>query len=185
MQRLIENINNQLFLLPHTAESHALLPDYVDDARAWKVGNASEFVQLPVASQLTTPHVAKYYGQQEGQDIYIKFGENHRYIPKVKLHTITFPLIFDTELTEAILNGCFDLTSRNSIFREVFKRVVKIAWASSPLSLQGVLERVSDTPGGSNAYKLEKLQFTWSRQQRQSVLKPLIDKLKKSMKVLT
>ncbi|MDF0556428.1 C-terminal helicase domain-containing protein [Kamptonema sp. UHCC 0994] len=177
--RDIENINNQLFLLPHTAESHALLPDYVDDARAWKVTNASEFVQLPVASQLTTPHVAKYYGQQEGQDIYIKFGENSRYIPKVKLHTIIFPLIFDTELTDAILNGCFDVNSRNPMFREVFKRAVKIAWASSPLSLQGVLERVSDTPGGSNAYELDKLQFTWSRQQRQSVLKPLIDQLKK------
>ncbi len=36
-----------------------------------------------------------------------------------------------------------------------------------------------DTPRGSNAYELEKLQFTWNRQQRQSALKPLISKLKK------
>lgn len=36
-----------------------------------------------------------------------------------------------------------------------------------------------DTPGGSNAYELDKLQFTWNRQQRQSALKPLISKLKK------
>lgn len=177
--RDIDNINNQLFLLPHTAESQALLPDYVDDARAWTVSNASEFVQLPVASQLTTPHVAKYYGQQEGQDIYIKFGGSRRYIPKVNLHTITFPLFFDAELSDAILNGCFDLDSRNPMFREVLKRVVKVAWVSSPLSLQGVLEKVIDTPGGSNAYELEKLQFTWNRQQRQSALEPLISQLKK------
>jgi hypothetical protein len=177
--RDIDNINNQLFLLPHTAESQALLPDYVDDARAWTVRNASEFVQIPVASQLTTPHVAKYYGQQEGQDIYIKFGESCRYIPKVILHTITFPLIFVTELTDAILNGCFDRDSRNPMFREVLKRVVKVAWVSSTLSVQGVLEKVSDTPGSSNVYELEKLLFTWNPQQQQSALEPLIRKLKK------
>ena len=65
------------------------------------------------------------------------------------------------------------------MFREVLKRVVKVAWVSSPLSLQGVLEKVIDTPGGSNAYELEKLQFTWNRQQRQSALELLISKLKK------
>lgn len=124
-------------------------------------------------------YVAKYYGQQEWQDIYIKFGESCHYIPKVILHTLTFPLIFATELTDAILNGCFDLDSRNSMLREVIKRIVKIAWVSSPLSLQGVLEKVIDTPGGSNAYGLEKLQFTWNRQQRQSALEPLISKSKK------
>ena len=123
-------------------------------------------------------YVAKCYGQQEWQDIYIKFGESCHYIPKVILPTITFPLIFATELTDAFLNGCFDLDSRNAMFREVIKRVVKVAWVSSPLSLQGVLEKVIDTPGGSNAYELEKLQFTWNRQQRQSALEPLISKLK-------
>jgi len=65
------------------------------------------------------------------------------------------------------------------MFREVLKRVVKVAWLSSPLSLQGVLEKVINTPGGSNAYELEKLQFTGNRQQRQSALELLISKLKK------
>lgn len=175
----VENINNQLFLLPHTAESQVLLPDYVDNAKAWTVTNTSEFVQLPVASQLTTPHVAKHYGQQEGQDIYISFGKDRYYIPKVNLHTIMFPLILESELTDVLINGCFDLTSRNPMFRDLFKRVVKIAWASSPLSLQGVLEKVIDTPGGSNAYGLEKLCFTWDRQKRQLALEPLISQLKK------
>jgi len=71
------------------------------------------------------------------------------------------------------------------MFREVLKRVVKVAWVSSPLSLQGVLEKVIDTPGGSNAYELEKLQFTWNRQQRQSALEPLISQLKNSLRVPT
>jgi len=180
--RDIDNINNQLFLLPHTDESRVnqiLLPDYIDDARAWIVNNADEFIHLPVSSQLTTPHVAKYYGQQEGNNIYINFGENRRYIPKINLHTITFPLIFEAELTNAILGGCFDVNSSKPVFRELFKRMVKIAWASSPLSLQGVLERVSDTPGGNNAYDFKKLDFIWDREQRQSLLEPLIKKLKK------
>jgi len=178
--RDIDNINNQLFLLPHNAENHALLSEeYIDDAKSWIVNDTDEFIKLPVASQLTTPHVAKYYGQQQEEHIYINFGEDRRYIPKVNLHTIRFSLIFEAELTDIITNGYLDLDSRNPMFRNVFRRVVKIAWASSPLSLQGVLERIADTPGGENTYKLNKLNFICEREGRESKLKPIIEELKK------
>lgn len=173
----IDNINSQLYLLPHTAESRALFDDYVDDARAWYINETNEFIQLPVASQLTTPHVAKYYGQPEGQETYITFGSDKKYIPKVILHSVDFPLPLETELTAAIIKGYFDLKSRKPMFRELIRRVLKVAWASSPLAIRGVLESVVDTPGGKNGYELGKLEFVFTRQSRQKNFTLIIEKL--------
>jgi superfamily II DNA or RNA helicase len=189
----IENINNQLYLLPHTRESkpHELdyflenLPEYnhlfteeKKDINAWFIKNIDEFINLSVASQLTTPHVAKYYGQKEESEIYINFGEEKRYVPNVILYSISFPLIFQDKLTEAIVKGYFNLDSKNPMFKDLFNRLVKIAWASSPLSLQGVLESIADTPNGENSYQLGKLKFMVSREDREDFLKPIIIKLK-------
>lgn len=189
----IDNINNQLYLLPHTCENrpHELdyflenLPDYDHlfteerkDINAWCINNIDEFINLSVASQLTTPHVAKYYGQKEQSETYIKFGDEKRYVPNVILHSINFPLILQKELTEAIVKGYFNLNSKNPMFKDLFNRLVKISWASSPLSLQGVLESIADTPDGENSYQLGKLEFTVSRQDREKFLNPIINKLK-------
>jgi superfamily II DNA or RNA helicase len=174
----IDNVNNQLFLLPHTADSRALLPDFIDDAYSWHINEVEEFINLPVASQLTTPHVARYYGQVDGKDIYINFDKERRYIPKVILHSIDFPLALENDLTPAIVNGYFDLTSRNPMFKKSIERLVRVAWASSPLALRGVLEHVIDTPDGINEYEFEKLEFAFTRLERQQVLNPIIEKLK-------
>ncbi|MCC5668013.1 phospholipase D-like domain-containing protein [Nostoc sp. CHAB 5784] len=172
------NLNNQLYLLPHTAELHTLLDeDYDDNARAWHIEQTEDFVNLSVASQLTTPHVAKYYSQSENQENYILFGTEKRYIPKIVLYSVNFPLLLDKELIDAIKKRYFDLDSRNPMFRECIRRLVKIAWASSPLALRGVLESVVDTPGGKNEYKLGKLKFVSEQQERQSLLNPLIETL--------
>lgn len=190
----IENINNQLYLLPHTCENkpHKTdyflenLPDYHylfreerKDINAWSINNVDEFINLSVASQLTTPHVARYYGQKEQSEIYINYGDEKRYVPNVILHSINFPLILQIELTEAIVKGYFNLNSKNPMFKYLFTRQVKVAWASSPLSLQGVLENIADTPDGENSYQLGKLEFTVSRQDREKFLKPIITKLKR------
>lgn len=174
----IENINNQLYLLPHTSESRVLLPNFVDDAQSWSINETDEFIHLPVASQLTTPHVAKYYGQVDGEEIYIKFGEEKRYIPKVRLHSINFPLSLETELTSAIVTGYFDLDSPNQMFKKCIEKLVKVGWASSPWAIRGVLEHIIDTPGGINQYDFKKLQFVFSRHERQQILTPIIEKLK-------
>jgi hypothetical protein len=174
----IENINNQLYLLPHTwkNQSHGLdyflefLPECKalfakerKDINAWRVENIDEFINLSVVSQLTTPHVAKYYGQKEQEETYINFGDEKRYVPNVILHSIKFPLILQSELTEALIGGYFNLNSNNPMFKDLFNRWVKISWASSPLSLQGILESIADTPGGKKSYQLKKLEFKVSR----------------------
>lgn len=175
----VENLNNQLFLLPHTAPNRALLsePEYAE--RNWAIEEPEQFLDLPVTSQLTTPHVAKYYGHSEGRDVYIKFGEEKRYIPRLMLHSLDIPLLLEAEMTSAIADGYFDLNSSHTIFRESIQRQVRIAWTSSPLALKGVLECVSDTPGGENSYTFEKLRFIYSQSQRQQKIAPILSKLKK------
>ncbi|MEQ9001683.1 MAG: helicase-related protein [Coleofasciculus sp. B1-GNL1-01] len=172
-----ENLNNQLFLLPHTSENRALLPDWIDDARAWHIEKPEEFIHLPVTSQLTTPHVARYYGQLDEQEIYINFGEEKRYIPKIILHSIDFPLPLEISLTPIIADGYFDLNSRNPMFKKSIEKLVKVAWASSPLALRGVLERTIDTPNGKNQYVFEKLEFKFTRKERERVLQPILKQL--------
>lgn len=178
----IDNINTQLLLLPHTATSHVLLPEFFDDARAWRIEETVEFTRLPVASQLTTPHVAKYYGQNDSSGIYIDFNGDKKYIPQVTLHSIYFPLPNERELTPVFVDGYFDLETAHPIYRKNIETLVKISWASSPLALLYFLERVVDTPGGTKEFDFAKNQtstFKFSCSERQKVLNPIIKKLKK------
>lgn len=176
----IDNINVQLHLLPHTAKPDVLFPQFFDDARAWKIEESSQFTQLPVAHQLTTPHVAKYYGQLDEKGRYINFGEQKKYFPDVYLYTISFPVALESELTSVITQGYFDTS--HPINRKTFVTQIKTSWASSPLALKESLERVVDTPGGEKAFVLEKSEFLISQKERQKVLNPIISKLHKLKK---
>jgi len=114
-----------------------LLPaEYTDDACAWYVHEAAEFINLPVASQLTTPHVARHYGKLDGEENYYINFDDRRYIPKIILHSINFALPLENELTDAIVNNYFDLNSRNAMFKKSIERLVRVAWASSPLAIR-------------------------------------------------
>lgn len=174
-----ENINNQLFLLPHTGENRSLLiePNFAECA--WKIEDTSDFVQLPVASQLTTPHVARYYAQTDEEGSYVLYQEEKRYIPRVQLHTIEFPLDGEDDLAPAIAQGYFHLKSPNPMFRDNIERLVKVAWASSPLATRSILRRVLDTPGGPNAFDFPRKQsgFKYSHEDRQRTLAPIFTRL--------
>lgn len=178
----IDNINTQLLLLPHTAESHVLTPEFFDDARAWRIKETLEFTNLPVASQLTTPHVAKYYGKTDASGIYIDFNGEKKYIPQVTLHSIYFPLPNESELTPVFLDGYFDLETSHPIYKKNIETQIKTSWASSPEALLYFLERVVDTPGGNKEFKFSKNQtsnFKFPRNKRQNILDPIIKQLKK------
>ncbi|EGK86763.1 helicase [Microcoleus vaginatus PCC 9802] len=175
----IDNINVQLHLLPHTAETSVLFPHFFDDACAWKIEESSKFTQLPVAHQLTTPHVAKYYGQSDEKGRYINFGEEKKYFPDVFLFTISFPVILESELSSVITQGYFDLNIPNPIYRKNIVSLIKKAWASSPLALKESLESVVDTPEGEKSFNLDKSEFVISQEQRQEVLNPIISNLHK------
>jgi superfamily II DNA or RNA helicase len=191
----IEDLNSQLYLLPHNAPnkpSHAeyfveqspafapLLQEELKDSNAWRVEDSEDFISLDsVVSQLTTPHVAKYYAKSDDQGTYIMFEDSKRYLPKVTLHTVNFSLPLEKQITELIIHDYFKIAHNNPMFKELFNRLVKVAWSSSPLALKSVLQGVADTPGGKNSYKLNKLNFVISLEERQAVLLPLIKQLEK------
>lgn len=174
----INNINVQLHLLPHSADCYVLLPEFFDNAKAWKIQESSQFTKLPVAHQLTTPHVAKYYGELDKKGRYINFGKQKKYFPDVDLYTIDFPLVFESDLTSVISQGYFDLKISHPIYQKNIVTQIKKAWASSPLALQEILEKVIDTPGGEKAFVLEKSEFIVDQENRQQVLNPIVKKLK-------
>lgn len=175
----IDNLNNQLYLLPHHAENRSLLAESHFSEKDWKIAETDEFIQLPVASQLTTPHVARHYGRQDEKGTYIQYGDERRYIPRVKLISIDFPLAFPEPIAKLIRQGYFDLKIRH-MGKKNIERLVRVAWTSSPLALKSILERVIDTPGGKNAFKFskeDKGEFSVSREERQASLQPIIDSI--------
>ncbi|MEQ8467190.1 helicase-related protein [Coleofasciculus sp. E1-EBD-02] len=87
----VDNLNTQLYLLPHTSDSPVLLPEWIDGASAWKIPDTNEFLKLPVTHQLTAPHVAKYYTEKDTQGCYLNFGDQKKYFPdNVVLHSLYF-----------------------------------------------------------------------------------------------
>ncbi|MDX2100054.1 MAG: helicase-related protein [Leptolyngbyaceae cyanobacterium bins.59] len=176
-----DTLNTQLFLLPHTGNNRSLLNEPEFAEQAWQVNTPEEFVSLPVVSQLTTSHVARYYGQKDEQGTFIQYGEAKCYVPTSRLHSIEFPLDADVDLTPAITSGLFRLNSRHLLGKDKdsIERLVKIAWASSRLAIRTLLERILDTPGGSNAFKLKaKSNFLFTLEERRKVLEPLVQQLR-------
>ena len=175
-----DNLNNQLSLLPSTGENRTLLAEPEFAECDWQIDDTDEFIRLPVASQLTTPHVAMYYGIKDEQGTYIQYAaEERRYIPKVRLYSLEFPLDLEAELSSLIAQGYFDLNTKG-LFRKNIERLVRVAWTSSPLALKGVLQRVLETPGGNNAFDFSrqgKVAFKVSQKHRQEVLSPILAKL--------
>ena len=168
----IGNLNDQLLLLPRTAPNRALWE--VGDSRAWQVNAPADFIELPVVSQLTTPHVAKYYGQQDEQGIFIAFGDERRYIPRVTLHRIDFPLPLEEEMAAAFRQRCFEVQDAYPLMKRIVEVQARIAWSSSPLELADVITSVLDPPGGPRAYDMT---FALGVPARKRVLQPILDTL--------
>lgn len=170
----IDNINNQLYLLP------AFNQEVLESANTqrWLINDITEFRNLDVSLLLTTPHVAKHYGQRDEQNnIYTMRGQEKIYIPNVRLNTLYIPVILEPELVPLIAAGYFELDSRDPMHRMSIQSQVMGDWTSSPWALRQTIKRVIDTPGGSNAYNMEKLEFRFLREDRQQVLVPILELL--------
>lgn len=159
----INNLNDQLLLLPHTQPK----------SKRWAVNNIDEFIELPVASQLTTPHVAKEYGEEENGNLFIWFGSKKRYIPSVILYKLDVPLFLEAKIA-TILNSNLLTVLEPSNCPDIIKQEVQKCCASSPGALCHALEKVIDTPG-KNSFKVE---FETSKAERTKYLLPLVNDLK-------
>jgi hypothetical protein len=172
----IDNVNNQLSLLPPTAEPEVKVEQQIDNYGTWHINTTEEFLRLPVTSQLTTPYVAKHYGQTDSLGTFVLYGEEKRYIPQVILHRVDYRLPFEREVTEAIFNGYFE---SSEVGWNTVETQAKIAWDSSPWALREVIEKTINTPdrtlGGANAYRVK---FKIPQAERQRVLQPILNRLR-------
>ncbi|HEY9691027.1 MAG TPA: helicase-related protein [Oculatellaceae cyanobacterium] len=174
----IKNLNAQLRLLPNTAEINIASNTRGSKPFEWRTNNIEEFINLPVVSQLTTPHVAKSYGKSVKNGVSIDFGEEKRYIPRVMLSRCDFTLFLESELAQAFRNGCFIVEGR-PFQRRTIERHAEVAWVSSPWAIREVLQKVINTPGEPNSsYKFE---FEMPQSQRRERLEPILNQLKKMM----
>ncbi len=173
----VENINNQLYLLPHTAPLQQVqpTPEGYLDPKPWRIRSLQELKDSPVGSVITTPHVAKYYGNVEGDDISIDFHGERRYIPHVQLYRVDVIPILEREIVQALDNGYFavDAPRWKWKVRTSIERTLRVAWGSSPWALREVIANVLGI--GRETYNVT---YVCSLEERQKALEPILDQLR-------
>jgi len=188
----VSDLNNQLLLLPHTADKkfvevsgQFVMPGMKDEAiapEAWKIIDKpdffEDFMSLPVATVISTSQVAKDFATSTEEGEYIVFGEEKRYIPKVAIAKIKIPVYLEDEVSEAICNNAFShkpkaYKNRKQQFRhskKLVQNLVEVSWMSSPKALEEVIEKTI-----ANDYKVE---FKRSQEKRKELLQPILDRIK-------
>ncbi|MEI6775910.1 MAG: helicase-related protein [Chloroflexales bacterium] len=182
----VEDLQSQLSLLPHTAQPRQpRLPGFQDgdgDGAPWTVNDVAELMHLPVTTVMNTPYVAQYYAinDEDGRGDYVLFGEERRYIPRIHIRRVPYPMIEEDALERAVAKNVlqhkplhFKRRGRWGISTGHVERQVALARESSPLALRDVLEQVtaSVSDGG---YKLD---FTRERVVRRMHLRPVLRRL--------
>ncbi len=158
----LENVNDQLLLLPHTAPKGSV---FWQDKRsalypnAWRIRTLADLSKMEVASVITTPYVARYYGQEDPENggTYIDFNGTRQYVPEVILHRVNAPLPYEEEVNSALKWKYFTTVSRNPLYRGNIERVVRTAWGSSPWALRDVISKSV----GREGYQPYKDKFQW------------------------
>lgn len=182
----LENVNNQLYLLPHTGPSSTKpsMEEYVDGLSPWRVDELQDLRELLVGSVITTPYVAKYYGtSDEAGNIALDFNGEPRYIPHVMLYRVDVSLFLEREIAHLLDIGCFTVhvpawQLRNPHWRTLALRKralietkVRVAWGSSPWALRDVIRKVVE-----GRYRAK---FEWSLVEQQQELQPIKERLER------
>ncbi|MBK8433402.1 MAG: hypothetical protein IPL28_19895 [Chloroflexi bacterium] len=118
-----EDINNQLYLLPHHAEreyvtttGQQVFPtaefNHLADVGAWKINLANEgyfakFQQLPVTTIISTAQVAKYFATSTEEGDYVDFHGNKRWIPRITIAKIPVPVVQEESMLKALKRNYF------------------------------------------------------------------------------
>jgi hypothetical protein len=186
----VEDLNNQLRLLPHTAPPSYLttggqytIPGAIDDEvnpHVWKVLDTESFfdnfIDLPVCTVISTSQVAKDFAVNDKKGDYVVFGENKRWIPRIEIKKIRVPVPLEAEVSRAIRGKYFrhevkKFQSRGDWrWSEVtIESQAEVAWTSSPLALQEVFARTLD-----GTYDEA---WVMPRDEQTAVLSPILEKL--------
>lgn len=145
--KTIENINNQLALLPAaTAENSIMptLPGFDSPTVPQMLSDLEDFNELEFTSQLTTPHVAKYYTKNDDRGRYLDMGEQRIRIPRVWLHRVSYALPMQEEMASLLRSNLLNTVDKST---GSVRTQLRVAWASSPWELARFLASIAITPG--------------------------------------
>lgn len=187
----VEDLNNQLRLLPHTADKkyvrangQFVMAGMVDDAiapEAWKVMDGpdffEDFINLPVATVISTSQVAKDFAEHTEEGDYILFGEEKRWVPQVEVTKVKVPVMLEEAVSDAMQQKVFLHKSlsfkdrKNNWYRSrmIIQNKAEISWMSSPLAFKQV---VIDTIEGS-----DDVPYTRPVEKRKEILEPILHRL--------
>ena len=180
----VDNVNNQLLLLPHTCaeapreQMQSQLGLF--DSYPWRVERPEDLIKLDVATVLSTPFVARVFGRHDSDADadYIDFPDGtRRYFPSIYLGRVRVPLPLYDELSEVLSSGLLRhrvvSLKMNGEWRrgtDLAEKQVAVDWPSSPAALIGALRSFS---GDATKYE-----FNASTLEREKRLRPLIARLK-------
>ena len=186
----VQDLNNQLYLLPHSAEPLYLttkgqfaIPGLRDDLarpRAWKVQDNAhffdDFINLPVSTVISTSQVAKDFAEHTPDGEYVQFGETRRWIPQIEIKKIKVPVPLEREMSRAITDGYFRHRLKRFKNRGVWQHSestiqneAEVSWTSSPLALSEVLQKMLNHTYNEKWVKPEK--------KREEILAPILAQL--------
>lgn len=187
----VEDINNQLALLPGTApldyrttKGQVAISGVRDEdvqPGKWKVLDTDnffqDFIELPVTTVISTSAVARDFATKVPEGDYILFGKQKKWIPKIEVKKIKVPVIFEQSIGEALQNNLFrhkakSFTDRYGQWRRsetIVENHLITSWVSSPLALQDVIDKVL----------ADKYQVEWKKpRDQEGILMPIREQLK-------
>jgi hypothetical protein len=186
----IGDLNNQLLLLPHTAEKkfvtnkgqfvfHGMIDDQISP-EAWKVPENehyfNHFLDLPVATVMSTSQVAKDFATKTAEGEYLVFGGEKRWVPQIGITKVTVPLLLEEEMVDALHKRCFEHFRMRFKHRDTWRiststiqKEAEVAWTSSPAALYSVIQQTID-----DSYKVK---FKLSDERRREILQPVLESL--------
>ncbi|MBV6442493.1 MAG: hypothetical protein EPGJADBJ_04211 [Saprospiraceae bacterium] len=185
----IRDLNNQLLLLPHTAEKkyvtakgQFVFPGMVDDLiapEAWKVPENEQyfqhFLELPVSTVISTSQVAKDFAEKTPEGEFIVFGTEKRWIPQIAITKVSVPLLLEEQMAQVLRDRVFE--HKRMFFRHrdtwrasttTIQKEAEVAWTSSPRALADVIRHTIEKDG-------YEVRFITSEEKRREHLTPLLD----------
>lgn len=186
----VQDLNNQLYLLPHAADpsyitpgGQHVIPGVIDDQihpQAWKVQEGDNFFQefkdLPVCTVISTSQVARDFAEQTAEGDYVMFGDEQRWIPQIEIKKVSVPVPLEREVSQAIREEYFRHKMKRFQNRGVWQwsettieQQAEVAWTSSPLALKEVVEK---TLNGTYQEKWKR-----PRELQREILTPILDRL--------
>lgn len=100
----IEEVNNQLSLLPPPKTKINTALGMEVEATTWSVTKLKDLAELPPCTVLNTPDVVHHFGERdENGEYFVRFGEEKRYFPRrIRLETVRYENPFDDFFAELL-----------------------------------------------------------------------------------